>query len=134
MKSLPALLVTLAAAGVSTGCYLNSSGRALEQQLNLLEARHNEFATTFEQDRAQLAEVLTRAEAQIRELEGALADAQAFLQRNSADIGARVDAQVAEVNALRGRIEEAMHQAQQLRDAMDLMRQEFDIRFQAMQR
>jgi predicted nucleic acid-binding Zn-ribbon protein len=128
---LAALLLLLP---VTAGCYLHSAGRDLEQQVELLTARQNEFMATFDQERTRLTELLARAEAQIRQLESALTEAQSFLQRNNADLGERVDAQVAEINALRGRIEEATHQAQLIRDEIQLMREEYDIRFQAMQR
>lgn len=128
------LTALLALCALSTGCYLNASGKELERQVQLIEARQNEFMATFDQERARLTELLARTEAQLTELQGALESAQTFLQRNNADLGARVDAQLAEVNALRGRVEEATHQAQLIREELDLMRQEFDIRFQALQR
>lgn len=131
MQRILLLLVTLV---LCSGCYLNSAGRDLERQVELVSARQDEFMATFDQERARLAELLARAEAQIRQLEAALTDAQAFLQRNNADLGERVDAQLAEINTLRGRVEEAAHQAQLIRDEIQLMREENDIRFQAIQR
>jgi len=132
----PLRTLRLATLGVvalaSTGCYLNSAGKELERQVAMIEARQNEFTATFESDRERLTELVLRAETNIEELEGALVEAQAFLQRNNADLGARVDQQAAEVGDIRGRIEESQHQLLLLREELDLLREELDLRFESL--
>ena len=99
----------------------------------MIEARQNEFTATFESDRERLTELVLRAETNIEELEGALVEAQAFLQRNNADLGARVDQQAADVSDIRGRIEESQHQLQLMREELELLREELDLRFGALE-
>lgn len=133
--TISAARLALAAAllGSTTGCYLNSAGQQLEGRVDTLEARQNEFMATFDAERAELADLLARTEARIAELDVALNEAQAFLQRNNADLGVRVDTIGDDVNELRGRMEEVLFEAQRMRDDLELFRQEIEIRINTMQ-
>jgi len=124
-------LIVLASMGTSA-CYLNASGKALERQVNTIEARQNEFMATFDSDRTRLTELSLRAEQRILELEVALNNAQEFLQRNNADLGAHVQLLGTQINELRGRMEELQHQNNLLREEIELLRQEMDIRMNAL--
>ena len=116
----------------STGCYLHSAGRELEQRMTLMEARQTELATSFEEEHARLDELMQRAESQILEVQAALEDARAFLQRNHADLGARVEEVVQLIADLEGRLEEAQFNSTQVRSEIELLRQEFQIQIQAL--
>jgi peptidoglycan hydrolase CwlO-like protein len=116
----------------SSGCYLQSAGRELEQRMTLMEARQSELALTFEEERTRLDELMQRAEGQILEVQSALEDAQAFLQRNHADLGARVEDVVQLIADLEGRLEEAQFNSNQVRAEIELLRQEFQIQLQAL--
>lgn len=118
--------------GCSTGCYLHSAGRELEQRMTLMEARQSELALTFEEERSRLDEIMQTAESQIAEVQAALEDARAFLQRNHADLGARVEEVVQLIADLEGRLEEAQFNNSQVRTEIDLLRQEIQIQLQAL--
>jgi septal ring factor EnvC (AmiA/AmiB activator) len=134
MSRLAPLALAASLLASTTGCYLNSAGQQLEGRVDTLEARQNEFMATFDADRAELADLLRRTEDNIAELEAALNAAQAFLQRNNADLGVRVDTLGEDVNELRGRMEEVLFEAQRMRDDLELFRQEIEIRINAMGR
>lgn len=120
--------LSLTAALGAAACYPNAAGDELEQRIHTLEARQSEFVNTFNDERTRLADLAERAEARIVELETALNNAQAFLQRNNADLGAQVDTLRQEIGGLRGRLEEAQNQHRLLREELELMRQEFESR------
>lgn len=109
------------------GCYPNARGRELEERVLTIEARQDEFRTTFDAERQRLAQLALQAEASIDELEAALSQAQAFLQRTNADLGVRVDGLERQLNELRGRLEEGAFQSAQLRQELELLRQDIEI-------
>lgn len=126
MTTLRLIALTLVCAA-STGCYSNARGQHLEQRVLTIEARQDEFRTTFDTERERLSELALQAETSIDELEAALSQAQAFLQRTNADLGVRVDGLDQQLNELRGRIEEGAFQSAQLRQELELLRQDIEI-------
>lgn len=122
----------LIAVALTTGCYTNSRGEALEARVAATEARQAEFTSTFDAERQRLDELAQQAQAQADELEEALNRAQSFLQRTNADLGVRVDGLESQLNELRGRIEEATFQNAQLRQELELLRQDIEIQLQSL--
>lgn len=115
-----------------TGCYTNAAGEAVEVRVAALEARQSEFSSTFDEERERLNALALQAETQIEELEAALTDARAFLQRTNADLGVRVDGLESQLNELRGNLEESSFQNAQLRQELELLRQDIEIQLQAL--
>jgi chromosome segregation ATPase len=122
--SLLRLVAALAALLACTGCYLAADGKDLDYRLTALEARYAEFLASYEADRVRLTSLAERAEANILSLQSALDEAQSFLQRNNADLGARVGDIEREINGLRGRLEEAQHLFTRLTEELNLLRTE----------
>jgi peptidoglycan hydrolase CwlO-like protein len=121
------LLFVLASSLAFQGCYLNSRGLELEQQIIAVEAWQEEFRLTFAEERQNLTELALQAEQNISELEAALNQAQDFLSRTNADLGVRVDELEGQLSELRGRLEESAFQSSQLRQELDLLRQDIEI-------
>ncbi len=126
------LLTALVAVALTAGCYTNGRGQALEARVAATEARQAEFTSTFDAERARLDQLAAEAEAQASELAEALNQAQSFLQRTNADLGVRVDGLESQLNELRGRIEEATFQNAQLRQELELLRQDIEIQLQSL--
>lgn len=127
------LLAALVFSGVALGgCYTKTAGNDLAVRVAAVESRQSQFTATFDDERQRLTELALRAEEQIDELEAALNQAQAFLQRTNADLGVRVDGQESDINSLRGSVEEAMFQNAQLRQELELLRQDIEIQLEAL--
>lgn len=125
------LCVALAAPALG-GCFSKASGNDLGVRLAAVESRQSQFTATFDEERQRLTELALRAEEQISELEVALNQAQAFLQRTNADLGVRVDGLESDLSSLRGGVEEAMFQNAQLRQELELLRQDIEIQLEAL--
>ncbi|MFT6397023.1 MAG: hypothetical protein ACJAYU_001767 [Bradymonadia bacterium] len=122
------LLAIIALSSVATqGCYLNSRGLELERRVIAVEAWQEEFRLTFDEERQNLTELALQAEQNIAELEDALNQAQSFLSRTNADLGVRVDGLADGLSELRGRLEESSFQSAQLRQELELLRQDMEI-------
>ncbi len=113
-------------------CYPNTHGQALEQRVLAMEAWQDEFRLTYDGERQRLTELALQAERSIDELEGALTEARAFLQRTNADLGVRVDGLDQQISELRGRLEESQFQSAQLRQELELLRQDIEIQLGAL--
>ena len=109
------------------GCYLNSRGLELEQRVIAVEAWQEEFRASFAEERERLTELALQAEQNIATLEAALNEAEDFLSRTNADLGVRVDELDGQLSELRGRIEESGFQSAQLRQELELLRQDIEI-------
>ena len=127
MRHHTALLFLLASSLATQGCYLNSRGLELERRVIAVEAWQEEFRLTFAEERENLTELALQAEQNISELEDALNQAQAFLSRTNADLGVRVDGLEGQLSELRGRLEESGFQAAQLREELELFRQDIEM-------
>jgi outer membrane murein-binding lipoprotein Lpp len=117
----------LLAASLASACYPQAKGDALEQRLLTVEARQDEFRSTFDAERERLATLALDAERSVSELQAALEEARQFLQRTNADLGVRVDGLEQQLSELRGRLEESDFQAAQLRQELELLRQDIEI-------
>ncbi len=120
-------LLSLVLLSSAPGCYFASQGRDLETRVAAVEQLQDDFRATFDEERARLTELALRAEEKIDELEVALNQAQTFLQRTNADLGVRVDGLESQLNELRGSLEEGAFQAAQLRQELELLRQDIEI-------
>jgi len=127
MRQRTSLLLVLASSLAIQGCYLNSRGLELEQRVIAVEAWQEEFRLTFAEERENLTELALQAEQNITELEEALNQAQDFLSRTNADLGVRVDGLEGQLSELRGRLEESSFQSAQLRQELELLRQDMEI-------
>ncbi|MCB9520660.1 MAG: hypothetical protein H6699_07285 [Myxococcales bacterium] len=123
------LLAVLAAA--QTGCYSMAKGEDLEQRVLAAEAWQEQFRASFDQERQRLSEELLAAEQSVADLQRALADAETTLQRSLADLGARVDGISQDVNSVRGRAEEGSYHDSQIRQEIELLREEIELQLAA---
>lgn len=120
-------IVSISLAAFAAGCYPMSHARELEARVLTLEAYQEEFRMTFDEERQRLTDLALEAERSIDELEGALTEARAFLQRTNADLGVRVDGLDQQISELRGRLEEGQFESAQLRQELELLRQDIEI-------
>lgn len=120
-------IVSILLAAFAAGCYPMSHARELEARVLTLEAYQEEFRMTFDEERQRLTDLALEAERSIDELEGALTEARAFLQRTNADLGVRVDGLDQQISELRGRLEEGQFESAQLRQELELLRQDIEI-------
>jgi len=125
-RALPFLLAVLAG-----GCYSATNGRALEQRVLATEAWQDEFRRAYDQERNATAASLLEAEQAIVALRTDLVQTRDSHQRLLADLGARLDAIAADINAVRGRAEEGSHSDSRLRQEIELLRQEIEIQLAA---
>jgi predicted RNase H-like nuclease (RuvC/YqgF family) len=121
------LALALMSLVITPACYLAADGKDLERQVTTIAARQQEFLTTFEVERDRLQSLADSAEDNIERLTLALDEAQQFLQRNNADLGARVADLERQINSLRGALEEADHLRTRLLEEVNLLRAQIEM-------
>jgi DNA repair exonuclease SbcCD ATPase subunit len=126
MNTTQRLALLLTTLSLTPACYLAADGRDLELQVTTIEARQEEFIATFEEERDRLQTLANSAETNIDRLSGALDEAQQFLQRNNADLGARVGELERQIGSLRGMLEEAEHLRERLNEEIELLRAQIE--------
>lgn len=127
MNTRQRIALLLAAITLTPACYLAADGRDLELKVTTIEARQEEFIATFEEERDRLQTLADSAEENILRLSSALDDAQQFLQRNNADLGARVGELERQIGSLRGMLEEAEHMRERLNEEIELLRAQIEM-------
>ena len=109
---------------VQTGCYLQRDGEALETRFTIIEAKQTDLSNMLETERTRLAELIKEAESKVAAIQTMLGEAEASLRRNNADLGVRMDATDKESALLRGRLEETLHQIENLKQELQLTRED----------
>jgi chromosome segregation ATPase len=124
MRSVRYLASALLLLVVQTGCYLQRDGEALETRFTILEAKQADLSSTLETERDRLAVLIKEAESKVAAIQTMLGEAEASLRRNNADLGVRMDATDKESALLRGRLEETLHQIENLKQELQLTRED----------
>lgn len=124
MRSVRYLASALLLLFVQTGCYLQRDGEALETRFTILEAKQADLSSTLETERDRLAVLIKEAESKVAAIQAMLGEAEASLRRNNADLGVRMDATDKESALLRGRLEETLHQIENLKQELQLTRED----------
>jgi chromosome segregation ATPase len=124
MRSVRYLASALLLLVVQTGCYLQRDGEALETRFTILEAKQADLSSTLETERNRLAVLIKEAESKVAAIQTMLGEAEASLRRNNADLGVRMDATDKESALLRGRLEETLHQIENLKQELQLTRED----------
>ncbi len=124
MRSIRLLASALLLLVVQTGCYLQRDGEALETRFTILEAKQADLSSTLETERDRLAVLIKEAESKVAAIQTMLGEAEASLRRNNADLGVRMDATDKESALLRGRLEETLHQIENLKQELQLTRED----------
>lgn len=124
MRSVRLLASALLLLVVQTGCYLQRDGEALETRFTILEAKQADLSSTLETERNRLAVLIKEAESKVAAIQTMLGEAEASLRRNNADLGVRMDATDKESALLRGRLEETLHQIENLKQELQLTRED----------
>ena len=124
MRSIRLLASALLLLVVQTGCYLQRDGEALETRFTILEAKQADLSSTLETERNRLAVLIKEAESKVAAIQTMLGEAEASLRRNNADLGVRMDATDKESALLRGRLEETLHQIENLKQELQLTRED----------
>lgn len=124
MRSVRLLASALLLLVVQTGCYLQRDGEALETRFTILEAKQTDLSNMLETERTRLAELIKEAESKVAAIQTMLGEAEASLRRNNADLGVRMDATDKESALLRGRLEETLHQIENLKQELQLTRED----------
>lgn len=124
MRSVRLLASALLLLVAQTGCYLQRDGEALETRFTILEAKQADLSSTLETERNRLAVLIKEAESKVAAIQTMLGEAEASLRRNNADLGVRMDATDKESALLRGRLEETLHQIENLKQELQLTRED----------
>ena len=124
MRSVRYLASALLLLVVQTGCYLQRDGEALETRFTILEAKQADLSSTLETERNRLAVLIKEAESKVAAIQTMLGEAEASLRRNNADLGVRMDATDKESALLRGQLEETLHQIENLKQELQLTRED----------
>jgi len=124
MRSVRLLASALLLLVVQTGCYLQRDGEALETRFTIIEAKQADLSNMLETERTRLADLIKEAESKVAAIQTMLGEAEASLRRNNADLGVRMDATDKESALLRGRLEETLHQIENLKQELQLTRED----------
>ncbi len=113
-RALPSVML-LALAGLSSACVVTrSEGDAFRQDINALKDETANLQAELAEARAQ-RELVTRLEGRVVELETTLT----AMRQSDADGGVQIEKLVAEVQSLRGDLEEARHELGQQRASVE---------------
>lgn len=87
------------------GCVTSTEGKQMKQDIANLQAQMQEARAGIDQQGAQLAEQLQKANVQVKELSDTLADLNRAARNTDADFGVQLDQLRGELQEIRGQIE-----------------------------
>lgn len=93
------------AASLLAGCVTSTEGKQMKADIGNLQAQMQEARAGIDQQGAQLAEQLQKANAQVKELSDALGELNRAARNTDADFGVQLDQLRAELQEIRGQIE-----------------------------
>ncbi|MFU8802908.1 MAG: tetratricopeptide repeat protein [Bradymonadaceae bacterium] len=121
-------IVTLASV-LLTGCMPIWTGNRVQDDLETVKAQQQAMMESSQAEKAELTEMITSARADVAEIREVLEEARELLQRNSANLGVEVQQNREEMERLRGQVEEIEFRFLRMEQALNLFREDVDMRF-----
>jgi len=114
---------------LSPACLPIWVGNDMKERIDELEREQNETEQRLEKQREKLQTKIEEANTEVEELREVLEKARNLLERNSADLGADIQATREEMQKLRGAIEESKFRLRRLRKELELFKEDVELRF-----
>lgn len=111
-----------------SGCMPIWTGNRVQEELETVKMQQRVMMESSQAEKEELTRMIASGRTDIAEMRAVLDEARELLQRNSANLGVEVQQSREELERLRGKIEEVEFRFLRMEQALDLFREDVDMR------